>query len=62
MNTKTIRHRLLATTAFAITIATSAMAEDDHQTKEAWRLFIADHTLPVVRAIDFETGKGIGSL
>jgi len=60
MNIRTIRHRLLATAAFAIAIATSALAEDDHQTKEAWRLFIADHTLPVVRAIDFETGKELG--
>lgn len=28
--------------------------------KESWRLFIADHSLPVVRVVDLESGKEIG--
>lgn len=31
------------------------------ESKEVWRLFIADHTKPVIRAIDLETGKELGT-
>lgn len=31
---------------------------DDHQ--ETWRLFVADHTQPVVRALDMASGKELG--
>ncbi|WP_428427948.1 zinc metallochaperone AztD [Pararhizobium sp.] len=34
-----------------------AFAEDD---KETWRLFVADHTQPVVRALDAASGNEIG--
>jgi hypothetical protein len=27
--------------------------------KESWRLLVADHTLPVARAVDAEAGKEI---
>lgn len=37
-------------------VAPGAMAE----TKEAWRLFVADHTQPFVRAIDLESGEELG--
>jgi hypothetical protein len=51
------RTRLLASIAAGIAfVATGAVAED-HETNEAWRLFVADHTQPVVRAIDFIDGK-----
>lgn len=54
------RNRLVATVAAALAFAAQgALADEDHQTK-AWRLFVADHTQPVVRAIDFETGKELG--
>lgn len=37
--------------------ASQAFAEDE---KQSWRLFIADHTAPVVRAIDIDSGKQLG--
>ncbi len=46
---------ILATLAFPLT----SHAEEEQQ-RETWRLFIADHTQPVVRAIDLETDKEIG--
>ncbi|MGK9051296.1 zinc metallochaperone AztD [Neorhizobium petrolearium] len=55
------RNRLMAAVAAAVLFAApGAMAEEDHETKEAWRLFVADHTEPVVRAIDFESGRELG--
>lgn len=45
--------------ALATSLATgSALAHDEELT--AWRLFVADHTQPVVRAIDFENGRELG--
>jgi len=55
----TKNHFMAAVAATFVFTAPSALA-DDHETKEAWRLFIADHTQPVVRAIDFENGKELG--
>lgn len=37
-----------------------AQAEESGDSVKEWRLFIADHTQPVVRAINFETGKELG--
>ncbi|GGB06570.1 hypothetical protein GCM10011491_38380 [Brucella endophytica] len=55
------RNRVTAIMAAALALtAQGALAEDDHDTEKAWRLFVADHTQPVVRAIDFETGKELG--
>lgn len=47
------RARLMAAVASAFVLAAPGARADDHETKEAWRLFVADHTQPVVRAIDF---------
>lgn len=33
---------------------------DSEDEAESWRLFIADHSLPIVRAIDVENGREIG--
>ncbi len=44
----------------AFVFAAPGARADDHETKEAWRLFVADHTQPVVRAIDFADGKELG--
>jgi len=55
------RNRLMAAVATSLMLAASgALADKDHETKEAWRLFIAAHTQPVVRAIDLESGKELG--
>jgi YVTN family beta-propeller protein len=55
------RNRLLAAVAASVVFAASgAFADEDHATKEAWRVFVADHTNPVVRVIDFENGKELG--
>lgn len=55
------RNRLLAAVAAGMVFAASgAYADDDHETTEAWRLFVADHTQPIVRAIDFADGKELG--
>ena len=54
------RHRLLRTVA-ALTLFSAPIAmADDHDGTEAWRLFVADHTKPVVRVIDFADGKELG--
>ncbi len=57
-----LRRNLLVTAAVAALVFTApcAMAEENHDTQEAWRLFVADHTQPVVRAIDFASGKELG--
>ncbi|OJF89767.1 zinc metallochaperone AztD [Pararhizobium antarcticum] len=55
------RNRLFAAVAACgLIVAPGAFAEEDHAPKEAWRLFIADHTNPVVRVIDFADGKQLG--
>ena len=57
-----MRNRFMAAAAASVALAApAAFADEDHATKEAWRLFVADHTKPVVRVIDFETGKELGS-
>ena len=62
MGVPLIRKHLLAAAASVILFAAPhAQAHESHDTNEAWRLFIADHTKPVVRAIDFSTGKEFGS-
>lgn len=42
----------------SVLIASHANADEEH--KQVWRLFVADHTKPVVRAIDLESGKELG--
>lgn len=55
------KNRLLASVAASLLLLVpSAFAAEDHESKEAWRLFVADHTLPIVRAIDFESGRELG--
>lgn len=55
------RNRLLAAVAASVVFAASgALADEVHATKEAWRLFVADHTNPVVRVISFADGKELG--
>lgn len=39
-------------------LAASHANADEH--KQIWRLFVADHTKPVVRALDLESGKELG--
>lgn len=46
---------LLASVAVSVPAASA-----EEEKAETWRLFIADHSLAVVRAIDLETGKQIG--
>lgn len=52
--------RLAAMAASLVFAAPGAFADEDHETKKAWRLFVADHTSPIVRVIDFEDGKELG--
>ncbi|RCS22870.1 hypothetical protein DUT91_15365 [Phyllobacterium salinisoli] len=52
--------RLLAAVAASIVFAAPSALADDHETRKAWRLFVADHAQPVVRAIDFADGKELG--
>jgi len=54
------RGRLLAAVAATMVFAAHGAIAEDHETKEAWRLFVADHTNPVVRVIDFADGKELG--
>lgn len=61
MDMTTSRRPLFTTVAAALTLAAGmVLADEDQHTREAWRLFVADHTLPIVRAIDFATGKELG--
>lgn len=76
MGVPLIRKHLLAATAFALLFTVSHgfahetkhetkheathEGHEDHDSNEAWRLFIADHTQAVVRAIDFIDGKELG--
>lgn len=50
---------LLATTILA-TLALPLAVYADEEPRATWRLFVADHTQPVVRAIDLGTDKEIG--
>ncbi|MCX8998184.1 zinc metallochaperone AztD [Rhizobiaceae bacterium BDR2-2] len=52
--------RLMAAVATSFLIAAPSALAEDHDTKEAWRLFVADHAQPVVRAIDFDNGRELG--
>lgn len=54
---KALMAAVAATLAFS---ANGAFADEEQGTRAAWRLFVADHSQPVVRAIDFETGKELG--
>ncbi|QRM57106.1 zinc metallochaperone AztD [Sinorhizobium sp. BG8] len=49
---------LLATTVFVTLAAPLALHAEEEQ-GDTWRLFVADHTLPIVRAIDLGTDKEI---
>lgn len=61
MGMNVIRNRLMMAAAAGLVFAAQgAFADEDHESKEAWRLFVADHTQPVVRAIDLESGKELG--
>ena len=60
MSLTSIHSRLMAAVAAGFALAASGALADDHETKEAWRLFVADHTQPVVRAIDLDSGKELG--
>ncbi|MCQ1780682.1 zinc metallochaperone AztD [Neorhizobium galegae] len=61
MNLSLARNSLLAAVASGLIFAAcGAFADEDHETKQAWRLFVGDHTIPVVRAINFENGKELG--
>jgi len=53
-------HLLLATTIIAGTVAPLALRAEE-ESRETWRLFVADHTQPIVRAIDLDSNKEIGS-
>lgn len=53
-------HLMAAVAVTLVFTAVGARADDHEETKEAWRLFVADHTQPVVRAIDFADGKELG--
>ncbi|WP_322887437.1 zinc metallochaperone AztD (plasmid) [Sinorhizobium medicae] len=54
------RAHLMAAVAATLVFTAVGARADDHETEEAWRLFVADHTQPVVRAIDFADGKELG--
>lgn len=60
MRLSLIRKHLLASIAVGIAFAAPGALAEDHATNEAWRLFVADHTQPVVRAIDLSDGKELG--
>lgn len=61
MRVSLLRNRLMSAVAIGMVFAApGAFAEDDHDNNETWRLFVADHTNPVVRAIDFDSGKELG--
>ncbi|WP_428982418.1 zinc metallochaperone AztD [Pseudochelatococcus contaminans] len=61
MHMKNVRRHLSAAVAAGVLLVSPAVsAHEDHDNKEAWRLVVADHTQPVVRVIDFESGKELG--
>ncbi|MBN8950798.1 MULTISPECIES: zinc metallochaperone AztD [unclassified Rhizobium] len=45
--------------ACALLFPFPSIADDENET-ESWRLFVADHSLPIVRTIDAASGKEIG--
>lgn len=45
--------------AYALLFPLPSFADDENET-ESWRLFVADHSLPIIRAIDTTSGKEIG--
>ncbi|SFB63315.1 hypothetical protein SAMN03159496_06205 [Rhizobium sp. NFR07] len=57
-------HLLRAAGLSAMLLASGAplmsIAHAEEENAETWRLFVADHSLPVVRAIDMASGKEIG--
>ncbi|XAZ21802.1 metallochaperone AztD [Sinorhizobium sp. B11] len=56
------RHRFaifaVATALTSATLPSASRAEEEQH--ESWRLFVADHSLPVVHAIDLASGRQIG--
>jgi hypothetical protein len=48
----------VATALTSATLPSASRAEEELQ--ESWRLFVADHSLPVVQAIDLASGRQIG--
>ncbi|MFS8046585.1 hypothetical protein [Rhizobium sp. BR 314] len=53
-------HLLAATSLVCALLLPFSSLADDEVASETWRLFVADHSLPVVRAIDVASGKEIG--
>ncbi|KKB08421.1 hypothetical protein VE25_18845 [Devosia geojensis] len=51
----------MLTASAALMLAASTLATSAQDTVSAWRLFVADHGEPVVRAIDLPTGDEIGA-
>ncbi|MCO5145684.1 MAG: zinc metallochaperone AztD [Aquamicrobium sp.] len=53
-----MRRLILTASALAIaaTLGGAALADDDDETVTAWRLFVADHSAPVVKVIDALNG------
>ncbi|MCZ4093330.1 zinc metallochaperone AztD [Sinorhizobium psoraleae] len=54
------RNRLLTAVAATLVFAAQGALAEDNETQAAWRIFVADHTQPVVRAIDFSSGEELG--
>ncbi len=48
---------LASSLAFAPFATLNASAEESQDSRTEWRLFVADHSQPIVRAINFEDGK-----
>ncbi len=58
---KPVTSTVLGTVFSVLALSTiPALAEQKDDSHNVWRLFVADHTQPVVRAIDLESGKEIG--
>jgi YVTN family beta-propeller protein len=54
------RFSLLLVASTFMSAALPSMAAADEAQSESWRLFIADHSLPIVRALDLASGKLLG--
>ncbi|WP_367716348.1 zinc metallochaperone AztD [Nitratireductor sp. GISD-1A_MAKvit] len=52
-------HRLVASSALALGTALTTIQPAQADDHEAWRLFIADHTAPVLRALDAKNGAAL---
>lgn len=48
---------LASSLLFAPFATLNASAEESQDSRTEWRLFVADHSQPIVRAINFEDGK-----